>query len=285
MRVVSFLIFMVCCSWTLASEGWKTDPPAANKNKNNHLAEYDLRGPVKSSEEFQLEATELRPCLIFFNRAGNIKKKIVYREDSAYWATELYTYNEAGKIKECILVDENNNRMPEASLGIYRYDSKGYEVEQLWYDADSTLSKKIVINYYDNRWIQEYIEHLPQENNAFSRVVYEYEDSDQPVKESYYEGNEKGEKLKFFNIYLYNSAGQIQKEQYHDGLHGFESEDVYQFDQNENPIEIETFTKKGKLEQVLTFEYVYDKHQNWVKKDIFIDGELSQSVTRKIEYW
>lgn len=59
---------------------------------------------------------------------------------------------------------------------------------------------------------------------------------------------------------------------------------TYSYDDKGNVTEERIYDSYGRLLSEKTYKYKYDNNRNWVKKSVYIDKKLFETIERTIEY-
>lgn len=199
-----------------------------------------------------------------FNKQDKLVDKVTYVYDDAGNLTgeNLYLNNDEVVIKNAYKYNGNNQKV---SYTRYNKDSELLFNTQYEYKGDNLILE-------ETRGKEDKIEYSKKmtyddDGNMLSKISYDsYEDSETIEKFVY---DDKGNKITwdvqkngepFLKInYSYNEKGDLN------GL--------------------STYNNSGKIIEERKYKYDYDKEGNWIKKNIYINGELKFVEQREITYY
>jgi len=205
------------------------------------------------------------------------------------------------------LIDVNQEAGQQLILSHYyenTFDSFGNRIKDLEYDAEGNLIKtytyyntgdqrnkleltdengKLIrtIEYvYDENGLLDYDQSYDGKGNPEKRFAYIYDDEGK-VREDYsYFGSDFH--MKF--TYTYNYKGEVERNFRFDSTSNLQEIRYYTYDDEGNVVSEEIKDKHGKLIETTTFQYVYDKRNNWVERTIHKDGKPVKLVRRTLVY-
>jgi hypothetical protein len=110
---------------------------------------------------------------------------------------------------------------------------------------------------------------------------YIYNEAGYKIEEASYDFLEN---IFYENIYKINDIGLTSEENYFkDNVH--EKQIINKYDELGNLIQKYIYDYNGILINKITFKYLYDFQQNWIKKEIYYNDIHQLTIERKIEYY
>ena len=231
-----------------------------DKNGNN-ISYHAITDSLDFSEQEKLEDYKLE-----YNTNNKLIKKVtndIKSPESNYSNTiELYEYDDEGRISSYTSLKKNKKLFYTIS---YKYD-KNSEFISKYKTKNPSNRTKIKLEYTtienaglictifrnnkaDDILIYDNQGRLVERRESHSKII-----SRSPLRtKSYYDRI----------IYTYNEPGDIVKKEKISG-------DLWSF-KNKN--------------YVRTYRYIYDEHNNWIKKMSFVDGIIYSIEEREIEYY
>ena len=214
--------------------------------------------------------------LVKYNKEGNIELyfeksqagfyKHIYKYDSLGNRIQRDNYNENGDLNSKIKAkfDANSVLLEVSKFNIYggieytytyKYDKEGNPTEVIKSDKNGGLINKWIYKYDSNK---RKIEEIQYNNKGLleNKFTYKYDLKDNITEKESYKQN--GLYIKY----------------------------IYKFDKNGNEIEINSYNKKSELLSKWTMEYVFDKHDNWIKQTTYNNSGKAEFINeRKIVYY
>lgn len=205
------------------------------------------------------------------------------------------------------LIEVNHEAEQQLVLSHYyenTFDSFGNRIKDLEFDAEGNLIKtytyyntgnqrnkmemtdengKLIrtIEYaYDENGLLDYDQSYDGKGNPEKRFAYSYDDEGK-VREDYsYFGSDFH--MRF--TYTYNDKGEVERNFRFDSTGNLQEIRYYTYDAEENVVSEKVTDKNGKLKETTTFQYVYDKRNNWVERTIHKDGKPIKLIRRTLVY-
>ncbi len=115
-----------------------------------------------------------------------------------------------------------------------------------------------------------------------NRKKYTYDQQGRVIQEKIYDSDDS---LKNIFTFKYNEQGhEVEKKWlYSDG--SVMGEWTHTYDEYGNLIEEYSYTFDEDLDTTYTYEYKYDKYNNWIRKITYEDGKIINIEKREIEYY
>ena len=205
------------------------------------------------------------------------------------------------------LIDVNQEPGQQLILSHYyenNFDSFGNRIKDQEYDAEGNLIKtytyyntgkqrnkleladengKLIrtIEYvYNEDGLLDYDQSYDGKGNPEKRFAYSYDDEGK-VREDYsYFGSDFH--MKF--TYTYNYKGEVERNFRFDSTSNLQEISYYTYDKEGNVVLEKVTDKDGKLIETTTFQYVYDKKNNWIERTIHKDGKPLKLIRRNLVY-
>ena len=185
------------------------------------------------------------------------------------------------------------------------FDSFGNRIQDMVYDSAGNLIK--VYKYYNTGNLRNKLELTDESGKLMRTIEYVYNEDGLLEYDQSYDGDGKPDK-RF--VYSYDDKGKVREDySYHNGnefhmkftyTYNFKNEvdRNFRFDNQGNLLEIRNYTydqqgniiservsdKDGNLIQTTTFQYVYDRKNNWTEKTIHKTGKPVILVKRELVY-
>jgi len=257
---------------------------STNQNIENDLTKMNLKGKVKFLSEEQSAEGGKRTSNYLFDDKGNIDENTVYDIDGSIWAKFIYSYTNTGKIKAYLVYDSNDSLVEKGFRRVFKYDSTGNEVEQLWFDKGEVVGTRIHSNYDPRGNKIEVITINLAKGQNFDKFKYDYDDENELIQSSCYHGDEQGEYLNFTNKYENDSTGRMVSDSFYDSEGNFEYKTEFSYDNKGNLSQVRSFSKDGSLTQTIDYRYTFDENENWITAEIFLNGSKTDLLKREIKY-
>jgi len=228
---------------------------------------YNPDGSLVFQQLYKYNGKGLKIEATYYYRLGtdSLRERTVYKYDSAGKLTDLktydliglldrrfaYKYDNAGNLTETYSYDYDDNI---DSTSVNRLDSHGNCIETTIRNADSSLKNKSTSTYDDKG----------------NKLVFNLYNADGSLRyKSTYKYDKKGKKTEFAK---YVSDSLVEKQ-------------IFLYDKNEILTGQEVFKADGRLETKLTFEYVFDNQNNWIKRTELNFNIPKYIVERTIKYY
>lgn len=165
----------------------------------------------------------------------------------------------------------------------HKYDINGNVVEDVYYSRGGILDNKTIYKRDDFGNVLEEVT-FNSSNAITYRVVYKYDDKQLLNEVSYYQpANTLINKM----IYEYGERGNKIGDLTFGKDSIFESRYTYKYrNDNDEMIEEISYDENGNIiSWSMSKDYSIDKHGNWLRQIIFLNGKKRLLVKRKIEYY
>lgn len=185
------------------------------RNRKNDLKSDNLKGNIKSIETIKQNFVEKNDQLILDQSYGQDKNtfatyykngsqinelaydslnrmtfKLIWQYDTEgnKVGNKVYCYDGSLISESSFHLTENGNIVEKINDGIiiYKYNSKGYAIEEFWYELDWQLQFKYTYKY-DNCGNE--IEWIHHDDLMLSKITYQYDDTGNVIKEGSYDAN------------------------------------------------------------------------------------------------
>jgi hypothetical protein len=260
---------------------------------NNDIKKYGLNGKIKSIKSERLDIIETfngfkesnktknwgewrsrtRNQYYTYNIYGLKRLKNYYLQES-FW-----TFNEFGNI---ISIEKFDNKRLE-SRSIYEYDTNNVLLQESWYDKTEVLKYRTIFTYKENGDIEsktlqypyktfeaQSIQRFDTNNNITELIV------DKAGREKEYQNFKYDSLNNIIECNLFTSAGSLY------------TKTKKKYNHHNDVIERKIFenTKFSILKSHTTFQYKYDKNENWIEQIWCKNGGISHMlIKRTIEYY
>ncbi|GGB79842.1 hypothetical protein GCM10007424_19970 [Flavobacterium suaedae] len=199
-----------------------------------------------------------------FNRQDKLVDKVtyVYDDNGNLTGENLYLNNDKVVVKNAYKYNENNQK-----VSYTRYD-KNSEIlfnTQYEYKGDNLILEET----RGKEGEVEYSRKMTYDDNGnmLSKISYDSYDDSETIEKFVYDG--KGNKVTW----------DVQK----NGEPFLKIN--YTYNENGDVTGVRTYNNIGKAIEERKYTYNYDKEGNWIKKSIYIDGELKFVEQRDITYY
>lgn len=162
----------------------------------------------------------------------------------------------------------------------YNFDKMNNNTETIYWDITRGINRDTSIFDGHNNKIESYS--IKANGGRSNRKVFQYNVMNQLIQEATF--NENGS-LESTSQYQYDSSGNKIKEIILDEK--FEPLEAYTYTYNyqSDLTEIKNLNPSGKILSYTTFEYIFDKQGNWIKKIEAYQNQPKYITDRKIEYY
>ncbi|MEJ6663160.1 MAG: hypothetical protein QNL31_02555 [Flavobacteriaceae bacterium] len=233
---------------------------SCTSNKND-LEESNLKGKIWKLKESRYEGEE---------KFGKYQIG-----DKRYYGHQLYIFNEEGNILESEQLDRKGKI---EKISKYSYDEKGNCIEITTYEDDKVINKQV--NQIDNNQIIE-VQVFDDDGELTERYQYDYSGSD--ISGGRIFNSDGSLNLTFQNEM---SGGLLSKQIVKDSLEQITSIRTYDRNKQGDILTQKIEYPKDTTEYTYTFQYDYDKKENWLKQYQFDkDGEIDDILVRNIVYY
>jgi hypothetical protein len=271
---------------------------------NNEMKEWRLQGSVKSVSETDYSNTGKYTTFLLFRPNGFIQEQSAFNPDGSLirrWIFEYnsrnlkltrscyvlkdslsgilhYSYNKHDKISEEKLLNPQGELISDTE---YEYDVTQNEIERRFLNENTKIQGRIIFRYDDKKNVIEEI-HIDsvlrqrwKQENKYNRKGLNVEILYLSLKDS----------LIKKSTYTYLSNKQVGEACFYSGKNELISKTTYQYDKYLNTTgKIIFYVPDKKIEKHL-FVYEYDENNNWTSRKEYINNEIDDIITRKLEYY
>ncbi|MDD2530795.1 MAG: hypothetical protein PHN41_06145 [Bacteroidales bacterium] len=256
----------------------------AQKPKNADLNLIQLNGQVKYLEETiyadlnydgKVGQNEIGSYeFTKFHKNGNIDV-FLYRSKFLFFRYQYISMNE---ITQAVQFDEKG---AIESMETYTYDKNGNKTEYVYYEGGVVVSKTQYI--YDNQNNNIETSALKSNGERGTRYLYKYDSLNNKTEAIQY--NSKGDLVSTIK-YEYNPAKDEYRYVSYLPTNEIEWIRTYKSDSKGNKVVEYKYNSKGELKDKFSWQYVYDKNNNWTKQTEYNeDGKIVRIIQRKIVYF
>jgi len=270
----------------------------------NDVLKYGLQGNVKSVTEVDYSNFGKYTSIMKFDENGMIQTQSSFNPDGSLIKRWQYEYNsQLQKIKRyCYVLNDSLSGIVH-----YNYSSTNQVIEEFFFGDKGNLISRTKNKYDNYKNLTETIS-ADKDSAILVSVICKYDASNKLIEEVHFDSIMH---KKWKQIYTYNSDG-LNTEilfQSLDGVNIKKSTYSYlsnklvgvfcQFN-NKNQLVLKTtyeyndkknFTRKqvvdylNKTDQIHTYVYKCDKHENWVFRYEYINNKIEDVISRTFEYY
>ena len=268
---------------------------SASAQINNYY--HDMNGNVKQIVVRESYYSGSRVFVSHFNKKGFLKTAQIYngleiiKDSLKYESKYKYTFDSKDRISKIVDVDRDHNK----EKIIVKYNAKYYSLKEKYetqrftnnhkeYKTKVVLELGMFHEYY--KWNKDKTQLLQmrfetnEEDWEEYTYNYSYNEKNQLALEEY-----KAKVDTVFDIeFIQDSLGNIVTRYVFKSTESNSFNTAYKYDDNDNCIEEKKIHHNGCI-ALTTYKYEYDQHNNWVKIDRIVDGEIKESNAREIIYY
>jgi hypothetical protein len=254
------LFSIIILSNSCAQPNAKENVPNFNKNINkrnikstseHYYIALKKRRTIKKDDSY-VDLNYGNSIFISFNRMGD-SLKIIRLNNSDTLKKTLFIYQE-NSLKEKKIFNSKNNLLTTLK---YVYNSEGKLYLKEKYSDNLNISTD-TFKYGDTGKLELRSTSDAKEKLLFA-YLYDFDSNDNLIAYSSHNYHTRDFTK---TTYKYNSLGDIMEK---------------------NTVINERFQEKKTFKE--TFEYKYDKYNNWIEKIIYKDGKPQYIIERSIQYW
>jgi hypothetical protein len=160
----------------------------------------------------------------------------------------------------------------------YEYDDKGNLIKSLTKSFNNKSFESYSLYFYNNNNLKIEERNYEWNDSTYSKTTYEYDKNQNKIKTVEYEW---GNDIVSTELYQYNLNNKIKIVTELDANGDIVGSNEYEYDKFNNKIKISSLMEKSFTE----FYYEFDSLNNWTKKTTMVNGEETEILTRKIEYY
>jgi len=272
-------------------------------NITNERNEWKLLGAVKSLSEIDYSKNGKYKALLLFNPAGYIEEQNTYNPDGSLIRRWCYTYNSLNQklTRHCFVLNDSlsgilyytynqNGKITDEKLvtptGLpisdveYQYDKNQNVIEKRFIDAKGKIIVKVKSKFESNKLIEE----LQLDSIAQQKVKnrYSYNTDGLKIEMKSYSPQDNVVKRTRYSYLANRQVGQTNLYNEHNEL---SSEIVYKYDNQGNITLKQTFGLLGEITEKRTFNYKYDNQKNWIFRYEYLNDQVEDIISRKLEYY
>ena len=293
-NLILILIFLIIISCSQEQQENIITIEIENKIEiNNDIKKYGLNGKIKS---IKLERVDIVETFNGFKESNTIKNWGEWRSRTRnqYYTYNIYglkrlnnyylqesswTFNEFGNI---INIEKFDNKILE-SRSIYEYDTNNLLLQENWYDKTEILKYKTTFTCKENGDIEsktsqypyktfeaQFIQKFDTNNNLTALIV------DKAGRKKEYQNFKYDSLNNVIESNLFTSAGYLY------------TKTMEKYNHHNDVIERKIFenNKFSTLKSYTTFQYKYDKNDNWIEQVWCKNGGIPQILIKRIiEYY
>ncbi len=253
---ITIIILLYSCSST-------------RKNIENDLEKMNMKGKVKSIEEFDQNPNENNKQYYYFNEMGYLIS-----------STQLiYFYDRQTKFKSFYLHDSTNKNI---EILIYRFDSIFSKTTSQKYD--SSLHRKIIKTYINGLLkTNTYFDYINSSSLFHNKITYYYDENNNLIQEN---DSASSNSIIPEALYKYNSQNRRIEEIVN--VSDVSSKSNFEYDDNGNVSKQIFYDSGGKIKRTNLYTYELDEKDNWIKQTTYDPhgaGRPQQIIQRKIQYY
>ncbi|GEM_PF-1205936 len=249
--------------------------------KVNHLTIRHYKAIEKDGEILKGDA----------NRDGEDDQTLTFNKQG--YVIQAYFYGEADSLDSKLIRDHDKNFHCLGEKGynadgerlfewIWLYDDKGNNIERAKVQQDSSLFTSWFLYYDNNGELIARTVYRNPESGLFDSLRWILDDKNRQIEEWNYG---------YYGLYGFNKveyigeSNKISKIYRYDYLK--ELSDFYEINYNDHDLisTVVQFGSDSTEQQILSFEYDYDKQGNWIQKIHFKNGEPVNIDERRIIYY
>lgn len=271
---------------------------------NNELKEWKLQGAVKSLSETDYSKSGIYTTNLQFNPDGYIQEQSAFNPDGSMirkWEYEYnnrnqklsracfvlndslseifhYSYNESNKITEEILLNPQGKLISKIE---HKYDIYKNEIERKYLDENAKVQSRILFRYDKKKNVIEEL-HSDSVFHQQWKQKNRYTSDGLNVEICFFSMNDS---LLKRSTYTYLSNKQVGEAYSYNDQSELISKTIYEYDSKINISSKLVFYPLDNKTEKYTFKYEYDKNKNWTSRYEYVDNELNDIITRKLEYY
>ncbi len=271
---------------------------------NNELKEWRLQGAVKTVSEIDYSNTGKYTTYLLFKPNGFIQEQSAYNPDGSLirrWEFEYNTRNQK-LTRSCYVLNDSlsgilhysynkNNKITGEKLvnpqgGIisdteYEYDVNQDEIERKFLGENDKILGRILYKYDDKKNVTEEL-HIDSVNRQHWKLKKKYNREGLTMEILYLSLNDSLIKK---TTYTYLPDKLVDEACFYNSKSEIISKTTYQYDKQLNTTSMLMFNALDKKTEKHLFVYVYDKQKNWTSRMEYINNEIYDIITRKLEYY
>lgn len=258
--------------------------------KKNDLTDMNLRGDVKSVQEFEYDVVVdefgkvkkgklLQSTKKVFNKKGRLEELDVFDMDGDTVQKIVSIYDDNGMLSKRLIYDDLGKL---SFISVFAHDEKGRQTEAMQVDGDDQFLQKEVTEYNDDNMIETSI--LYNKNNEqIKKEVRQMDKKGLPKEVKIY--NEKRE-LVNFRKETYNENEQLVSfDVYASDEQTVVLSAALTYDKGGNLIKQEAIDETGDSFLPENYKYEFDPKLNWIVAVRYVGVDAKTLSERVIEYY
>ena len=250
-------------------------------HKKNGWERAQLKGKVKTVVQSGIQVGENGEEIpmnseLFsqFDKKGTVVK--MQSKQNGMTIKFVDVYDKDGNMIESASRDDSNTLL---SKNVYEYDEKGNLTKHDVETPDGNIFMSRINVYNEQNQLVERTDCIA--GMCQDKTTYKYTPEGKLSEESKFTKDELTSKT----VYTYNAKGNMVEKQVFDKDNALKQRVVSAFDKNDNEVEVKYFDKDGNVTKTETYEFVYDKKNNWTKKTMSVNGQRVTIFTQKLKYF
>lgn len=289
MKKVIVLLIAVMAMFACVNEKsttLKVESDISKENLNGDIASVLTKSFIAVNENGEIVSAGIGGRSNYLN--NNLKK---YNSDG--FCIEEQKYNKNGGVSKFENRHDKNGKLLERrafrlenkiifTLN-YSYDTKGNNIETKRIDAKGETSGHWKKKFDSQNFLEEYTD---MESDSTVRYIIKYNNDSLGNVLDRTRFTSKGQQLHKL-VYKYDDKYRVIKEvEYYQPIFSYPSyTKEFKYNDKDLPIVEKAINNTRKYENVWTFEYKYDEHDNWIQQIQFKDDTAKFIVTRLIKYY
>lgn len=258
--------------------------------KKNDLTDMNLKGDVKSVQEFEYEVAVdefgkvkkgklLQSSKKIFNKKGRLEEVDVFDMDGDTVQKMLSVYDDKGKLSKRLVYDDLGRL---SFISVFAHDEKGRQTEAMQVDGDDQFLQKEVTEYNDDNMIETSI--LYNKNNEqIKKEVRQMDKKGLPKEVKIY--NEKRELVNFRKEKYNENEQLVAFDVYASDEQTIVLSAVLTYDKGGNLIKQEAIDETGDSFLPENYKYEFDPKLNWIVAVRYVGVDAKTFLERVIEYY
>lgn len=258
--------------------------------KKNDLTDMNLKGDVKSVQEFEYEVAVdefgkvkkgklLQSSKKIFNKKGRLEEVDVFDMDGDTVQKMLSVYDDKGMLSKRLVYDDLGRL---SFISVFAHDEKGRQTEAMQVDGDDQFLQKEVTEYNDDNMIETSI--LYNKNNEqIKKEVRQMDKKGLPKEVKIY--NEKRELVNFRKEKYNENEQLVAFDVYASDEQTIVLSAVLTYDKGGNLIKQEAIDETGDSFLPENYKYEFDPKLNWIIAVRYVGVDAKTFLERVIEYY
>ena len=211
-----------------------------------------------------------------YNVDGNLTEIENFGHDDILDSKEVFYYNDDKLMS--IRIENSTGRT--GKITSFQYNREGVLLSQEKMNNKQETEHKTVYLYNDVKQLLSKTKTIPSINYSMTeRYVYDNRTGQIIVK------NKKARIGTSKETYEYNTRGLISKKSEYNAVSELFSVITYEYNAENDKINLKKYDAKGKQTYDESYEYTYDKSQNWIKRVSYHKGVKASVETRVFVYY